>query len=44
VEEVNEVSNGIAGAMTESTTAVSDLARLAEELKQITTRIGQDDD
>ncbi|MGE4424171.1 MAG: methyl-accepting chemotaxis protein [Pseudodesulfovibrio sp.] len=43
VEEVNEVSNEIAGAMTESTTAVSDLARLAEELKQITTRIGQDD-
>ncbi|WP_207260998.1 methyl-accepting chemotaxis protein [Desulfovibrio sp. Huiquan2017] len=40
MEEVNEVSNEIAGAMTESTTAVGDLARLAEELKQITTRVG----
>ncbi|WP_264982519.1 methyl-accepting chemotaxis protein [Pseudodesulfovibrio portus] len=40
VEEVNTVSNEIAGSMNESTTAVTDLARLAEELQQITMRIG----
>ncbi|MDD3312963.1 methyl-accepting chemotaxis protein [Pseudodesulfovibrio sp.] len=40
VDEVNVVSDGIVGAMTESTTAVAEVARLAEDLKQIITRIG----
>ena len=40
VDQVNGVSNEIVSAMTESTGAVTDLARLADELKQVITRIG----
>lgn len=41
---VNDVSNEIAGAMTESANAVADLARLAEELQQVTMNLNSSGD
>ncbi|WP_419787690.1 methyl-accepting chemotaxis protein [Pseudodesulfovibrio sp.] len=42
VDEINGVSDGIVSAMEESTTAVTEVARLADQLKQIITRISED--